>query len=224
MSQPGSQLDGSNEEYVTLANQTYDSLTTVPIPVIGIPAGTMTKYKGLLDTVNSSWAIVKHKTTSTSTQLTTFEISREALTKFLRTFVKQWLYDNDAATDDIIKATGFRVHSTTRTHHDGQPAETPVCGVKPISGHGLQFSVRTEEGNSGKPNAVSVVRIRYFIGEDAPADPSEFAHFQDFTKRPYLLMLNASDAGKTITIGICYVSSTGAIEGNYCVVIITKIP
>lgn len=224
MSQLPSQIDAPNPEYVILANQIYDVLTTAPIPAIGIPSSVMTKYKSLLDPVNESWDIVKNKATSTSVQLTIFNNNREALSVLLRPFVQQWLYANPLATNDIIQSTGLRLHSTNRVSHAGQPKDTPVASISPISGHGFKAIIRNEVGKLAKPDGVSIIRARYFIGVGAPANPWEFPMFKDYTKNPINLMIPADNAGQIITIAFCYVSTTGAVEGNYCVVIVTKVP
>jgi hypothetical protein len=224
MSQQKDQFDGPDEEYDTLVNQIYDFLTTAPIPAIGIPSGTMTDYLALLTPFNTSWGIVKTKSTATEAHRTTFHTNRGNLTTFLRTFVKMWLYDNVLATDTMITSTGMRLHSTSRISHNGAPADTPVQGLTPITGHRFDVNIRTVAGKIGKPDGVHLIRVRYFLGEGAPADPAKFASFQDFTRNPILLILAAENAGQKITIASCYVSGTGAIEGNYCTVIITNVP
>jgi len=224
MSQVQGQLDGSNPEYINITNQIYDVLTKVPIPKVGVPPAVITQFKDLLDPVNASWEIVKNKKTSTTVQLTLFNINRDALTTFLRPFIQQWFYNNPLATNDIIQSTGLRLHSTTRVSHAGQPKEIPVVGITPIAGHGFNANVRNEQGKKAKPNFVGTTRVRYFIGIGAPANPWEFPLFKDFTRNPINLMIPAEFAGQMITIAICYVSTTGAVEGNYCVVIVTKVP
>jgi len=224
MSQTPSQFDGSDQEVVDLSNQIYNTLTGVDAPKIGIPATVLTQFEGLLKPTNDTWAIAKNKTTSTRVQRTAYKNNLILLVTFLRTFVQQWLYNNGAATSDIIQSTGLRLHSTTRTSHAGAPKESPVAGVLPLTGHGLKAIVRNEEGKLAKPVGVGVIRARYFIGIGAPANPGEFPMFKDFTKSPFNLFLPADNAGQIITIAFCYVSTTGAVEGNYCVVIITKVP
>ena len=218
------QFSDSDQEFVTLSNQIYDELSGEDAPKIGVPATVFTQYKDLLTPTNDTWAIAKNKTTSTRVQRTAYKNNRILLTAFLRTFVQQWLYNNDAATTDIIQSTGLRLHSTSRTSHAGAPKDTPVAGVLPLTGHGLKAIVRNEEGKLAKPIGVGVIRARYFIGVGAPANPGEFPKFKDFTKSPFNLFLPAEDSGQMITIAFCYVSSTGAVEGNYCVVIVTKVP
>jgi hypothetical protein len=218
------QFEGPNDEYITLVNQTYTFLTTVPIPAIGIPAATMTSFEALLSPLNTSWGIAKNKAASTKAQQTTFSDNRDAMTVFMRPFVQQWLYKNALATDTIIQSTGLRLHSGTRTSHDGEPTEVPVIAVKPMLGHGFAFIVRTALGKKAKPVGVGIIRIRYFMGTGAPVEAADFPLFKDFTKAPITLTLPAANAGQDIAIAICYVSKVGALEGVYCTMVVTKVP
>lgn len=224
MSQEVDQFEVTDEDYDTLVNQTYDVLSTAPIPAIGIPPATMALFLGLLTPYNASWQIAKNKANCTKTQHTTYLIKRAELTNFLRPFVQMWLYNNRACSDTIITSTGMRLHSGTRTGHGGQPTEIPVMFIKPSSGHTIDVSIRTITGDLGKPVGVHCVRARYFIGKIPPADPAEFAKFKDFTKNPMILILPAASAGEEITVAACYVSESDAIEGRYCDSISINVP
>lgn len=218
------QFDCSDEDFDTLANQIYTEIQGLPTPGIGVPAATMTAYDALLIPFNASWLIAKNKANCTKTQHTTYLTNRAKLTNFLRPFVQMWVYDNVACSDDVITATGLRLHSGTRTGHGGQPAEIPVMGVTPAAGHTIDVNIRTATGGIGKPVGVHCARVRYFIGATPPADPAEFTKFKDFTKNPMILILPAINAGEEITIASCYVSESDAIEGRYCDPISINVP
>jgi hypothetical protein len=224
MSKLPDQFDGPEEEYDTLVNGMYNELNGLPAPGIGIPATTMTAYDTLLTPYNASYAIAKHKNTSTKTQQTTYHTNRAKLTNFLRPFVKMWLYDNDACEDDVITAAGMRLHSTTRTSREGKPSEIPVFVAEPALSHTFHVIIHTSTGNTGKPVGVHCTRIRYFVGANPPADPADFAKFQDYTKNPMELVLLATNAGMPIAMAACYVSESGSIEGNYSAIISTNVP
>lgn len=224
MSQKNDQFEGSNEDYDTLVNQIYKEIMGLPTPGIGVPAATMTAYNALLLPFNSSWLIAKSKTNSTKTQQTTFLTNRSKLTAFLRPFVLMWLYDNDNCSDDVITATGMRLHSDSRISRKGAPTEIPVMGLTPEKGHSINVNIRTATGGIGKPTGVHCTRIRYFVGATPPADPAEFSKFADFTANPMILILPAAIAGQEITIAACYVSESGAVEGRYCSEISINVP
>ena len=218
------QFTGSEAEFDTLVNQIYTEIEGLAAPGIGVPAATMTTFLGLLTPYNASYLIAKNKENCTKTQHTTYLTNRKNLTDFLRPFVKMWLYDNTAATDAIITATGMKLHSETRTSHGGQPAEIPAMVVKAAAAHTVDVHIHTSTGNIGKPVGVHSTRIRYFIGPNPPADPADFTKFVDFTKNPMALILPAANAGQEITIASCYVSEAGSIEGRYCNAITINIP
>ena len=193
-------------------------------PELEIPDTVLTKYLALLKKWNKTYAITKIKNNTTPTNRVAKNTAKLILTDFLRIFVQKWLYKNmPPCTEEIITSCGLKPHSTIRTSHQGLPVQIPYFGAKPNGNHGFDCSVKNESGLIAKPDKVAIMRIRYFIGEDAPLDPAKFTSFQDYSRIPIVLNLPAECAGKTITMACCYVNEAGD-EGPYSIIITTKIP
>ena len=210
-----------------LANLMYGVLMGVaPLaaPTLGIPSDVLVEYLRLLTIWNKAYEKTKNKNGSTHTNIVAKDEAKLELANFLRPFVQKWLYNNmPPCTAEIITSCGLKPHSTTRTSHQGKPKEIPAFGAKPNASHGFDCSVRNESGKVAKPIDSAIMRIRIFIGEDAPKDPAEFPIFQDFSRTPIIVVLPADSAGKTIVMATCYVSKGGE-EGDYSNIITTKIP
>ena len=146
------------------------------------------------------------------------------LTNFLRDFVKKYLYDNmPPCTNTIITSIGLKPHATTHTNHTGVPTSKPVFIALPNENHGFDCKVLNDFGKIAKPEGVSIMRIRYFEGADAPVDPSTFTSFKDFSRNLIVLSLSANKAGHPLAIAACYVNGSGD-EGPYSTVIVTTVP
>ena len=218
------QFDISDILFNILANLIYNTLTAVGAPALGIPTGTFTEYLGLLTPWNAIYEITKVKSGATPTNRITRDEKKAALTDFLRLFVKKWLYDNmPPCTATIITSLGLKPHSTTRTSHGGVPTIKATFAARPNVNHGFDCKVLDDSGKAAKPEGVSIIRIRYFVGTGAPVDPAKFPNFRDYSKQPIVLPLTIEEAGLPVAMASCYVNASGQ-EGPYSTVIVTTIP
>ncbi len=210
-----------------LVNLMYAILTGVDgviPPDLGIPDSVLTKYLTFLKRWNKIYAITKIKSNTTPTNRVAKNTAKLILTDFLRILVQKWLYKNmPPCNAEIITSCGLKPHSTTRTSHQGLPLQHPYFIAKPNENHGFDCSVKNESGMIAKPDKVAIMRIRYFIGDNAPPDPAKFTSFQDYSRVPIVLNLTTESAGETITMACCYVNEAGG-EGPYSIIIVTKVP
>ena len=126
-------------------------------------------------------------------------------------------------TASIITGLGLKPHSTDRINHQGVPTIKPFFAASPNNNHGFACKILSDLLKAAKPDGVSIMRIRYFLGAGAPIDPAKFTSFKDFGKQPIVLALTADDAGKPIAMAACYVNANGD-EGPYSTVIVTMVP
>ena len=202
----------------------YGTLTAVGAPALGIPTLVFTEYLALLSAWTEIYDITKVKSGTTPTNRVTRDGAKADLTDFLRLFVKKWIYDNmPPCTAAIITSLGLKPHATTRTSHKGVPTIKPAFTAKPTDNHGFACKVLDASGNAAKPEGVSIMRIRYFLGAGAPINPAKFTTFNDYSKQPIGLLLTIDDAGLPIAMASCYVNASGQ-EGPYSTVIITTVP
>jgi hypothetical protein len=171
---------------------------------------------------NSSWEKAKDPSHATVVDVAAKNDAKTDLLKFLRPFVKKVFYNNPDISDSMILDAGLRPHSKTKTSY-GKPKETPTFEVVPLAANTLQIITRNEQGKKSKPAGVLLIRTRYFIGENPPSDPADFPKFVDATKNPIKIFFNKADAGKDLTIAICYVGNNG-VEGAYGIVVTIKVP
>ena len=219
------QFDISDMLFNVLVNLIYNTLTAATgAPVLGIPVLVLADFLALLTPWNNIYNITKVKSGTTPTNRVTRDERKAALTDFLRLFVKRWLYDNmPPCTDTILTSIGLKPHATTHTSHGGVPVAKPVFKEKPSDNHGFNCKVMDNSGKAAKPDGVSIIRIRFFMGDVAPLDPAKFTSFKDFSKQPVVLQFTPEEAGETITMASCYVNASGD-EGPYSNIILTKVP
>ena len=207
-----------------LVNLIYSFLTATGAPALGIPPTEFVTFKALLDPWNEIYKITKEKSGTTPTNRVTRDDAKAALTSFLRIFVQKWLYNNmPPCTETIITSVGLKPHATTRTSHTGKPTIKPLFVAKPSENHGFNCKIQDTSGKAAKPVGISIMRIRYFVGIEAPVNPAKFTSFQDFSRTPIVLSLSSEEAGLPITMAACYVNAHG-VEGPYSTVIVTVVP
>ena len=225
MSSTKDQFDISDSLFNILVNLIYGILTaTTGAPALGIPEAVLEAYLALLTPWNTIYAITKVKSGATPTNRVTRTTCKQNLTAFLRDFVKKWLYDNmPPCTDEIITSLGMKPHSTTRTDHTGVPKMKAIFSATPNGNHGFKCGIMQTTGSAAKPEGVTIMRIRYFVGAGAGINPAKFTTFCDFSRRPIVLALTAEEAGQPIAMAPCYVNAKGE-EGPYGMIINTTIP
>lgn len=189
---------------------------------LNILADDITNLDGLVKLWNDGYAITKVAAQATPVDFAKKEANRETLTKFLRPYVQKYFYNNKGVTDAIIVKAGLRLHSDSKTKY-GTPTEIPSFSITPLVGNSIGLVVRNEQGKKAKPAGVQFIRVRYFVGEDAPAEPDEFSKFKDFTSHPITIQFDKAQAGKNLTLAVCYVG-TNASEGGYGLVVEVKVP
>ena len=218
------QFDIEDALFDVLVNLIYNTLSVVGAPVLGIPTTVFASYLALLTPWNTIYEITKVKSGTTPTDRVARDKAKANLTDFLRLFVKKWLYDNmPPCTNVIIKSLGLKPHSLSRTSHAGIPVIKATFRTVPNANHGFDCLVLDTAGKKAKPEGVAIIRVRYFVGEDAPANPALFTSFRDYSKQPITLPVGIEAAGLPIAMASCYVNASGQ-EGPYSTVVVTKVP
>lgn len=218
------QFNIEDKLFNVLVHLIYSTLTAVGAPVLSIPALQFTEFLALLSAWTEIYDITKIKSGTTPTNRITRDGAKADLTDFLRLFVKKWLYDNmPPCTATIITSLGLKPHAVTRTSYTGRPTIKATFAAKPNENHGFDCKVLDDSGKLAKPQGVSIIRIRYFMGVDAPINPAKFTSFRDYSKQPIVLPLTIEEAGQPIAMASCYVNASGE-EGPYSTVIVTTVP
>ena len=210
-------------EYLDMVNTLHDySATTEVAARLGIIAGDNTTFTTLLAPFVAIMLVMANKNAVNKIMTQKRDSTRAALTAFLRKFVAKWYYANLAATPNDILAAALWARSDSRIIHEGSAIEMTTMIVDSITGHMFQIAVKNQAGYAAKPANIVFMRVRYFMGADAPAEPADFQKMKDFSKHPIVLALPATLAGQEITISSCYVDAQGN-EGPYCVVVKTNV-
>ena len=127
MSDSTDQFGGPDETYDTLVNQIMEEVTDNAadwdIDTTVIAAGAT-----LLIAWSKIYAITKKKTKSNTTQRDKKDIARANLSKWMRKFVKVWIYANDSMDDGDVSDCGLKPHKTTKTKI-GKPATVPLMAM-----------------------------------------------------------------------------------------------
>ena len=171
---------------------------------------------------SKAWAKAEDANHATPIDIAEKNDSRVDLTTFLRTYVQKYFYANKTLTEAQMKDAGLRPRSTTRTSY-GTPTEIPTFEIGLLVGNIITVVARNEAGKKGKPAGVKAIRVRYFIGDAPPSEPSDYAKFVDGTKNPIKITFDKADAGKTVFIAVCYVGNN-ASEGRYGIVVKVNVP
>jgi len=190
---------------------------------LAIPATAIITLKANQTDWKTFWGISQNKKNATQVDRENTNTQKTKNITFLRTFIKQYYYDNPAATDADIMAAGLQPHSSAYSRTGIVSAEIPSIIVTPKAGHVLSFDCRNATGTKAKPKNILFIRIKWHAGINVPGNPTEFTRFKDFSKLPVTLTFAPEDAGKAIAIAGCYVTNKGP-EAPFTATISTMIP
>jgi hypothetical protein len=207
-----------NAAYDTFINQCYAAANANAL-AWGIPVNELAALLAVLTPFNVAWAISKNKSTATSVDRETTKIARAALTSVGRPFVQKWIQLNDQMSDADVISCGVEPRDKTKSAV-GVPETEPDMYLKPLTSHNIRGSFKQpagEDGSSkrGKPAGVKSVKVAYFIGANAPAEPRDYGKFISFTSTLGTISFDAADAGQPVTIAACWVNDKME-EGDYC--------
>src|ERR1051325_6334681 len=103
-----------NAKYDIFVNGFYTQVNTNKVAWVIDPLE-VTALLGVLTPWNTTWAISKNRTTSTSADRKNTSLARTALTTFARPFVQKWIYLNTNMTDADIITCGLDPHDRIKT-------------------------------------------------------------------------------------------------------------
>ena len=123
-------------------------------------------------------------------------------------------------------SAGLKVHKFTRSKTvpgTESTVEIPLVSFESFTGFILKLKCLNESGKTGKPKGIVFVRVRWIISDNPDSNPNRWIDFTDNTKGVIELKFQSGDAGKKLSIAVCYVTNKGK-EGTYCAIITTKVP
>jgi hypothetical protein len=122
--------------------------------------------------------------------------TRDALKKDIRVYVKAYLINNPAVTDEDKAAMGLPIYKTGKS--PVPPPET-VPELTVDTGTPRRHKVHYRDRGSkrrGKPPHVSGIEIRYAILDHYPASVNELTHSGFDTASPFVMDYGEEDRGK----------------------------
>ena len=191
--------------------------------ILGIPATTLIALKAMQTDWMNFWGISKNKKNATQVDRENTKTQKAKYIALLRTFIKQFYYDNPAATDADVLAAGLIPHSNAYSRGGAVSAEIPSITITPKAGHVFNFDCRNAAGTKAKPKDIIFIRIKWHAGINVPSNPEDFTRFKDYSKLPITLTFAPEDAGKAIAIAACYVTKKGP-EAPFTATVSTMIP
>jgi hypothetical protein len=125
-------------------------------------------------------------------------LAKNALKKEIRIYVRAYLINNPAVTDEDKTAMGLPVHKTTHT-----PVSVPTTAPQLFINTGTRrrFTITYQDEGSdrrGKPHGVHGVEVRWAILEHPPAVISELVNSAFDTKPPLTIDFEEHERGKKV--------------------------
>ena len=224
------QFGGPDETYDTLVNQimkqTSDNAAIWNIDPLVIAVG-----QPLLDVWNKKYGITKTKTTSNTSDREKTDLARVNLTKWMRKYVKVYIYENDSMDDGDVSACGLKPHKTTKTKI-GKPATVPLMAMQAGNPPNIKSFYRQQPDakgvkKRGKPEGVARVETAIFICLPLPPDDKgviafavppdsadDYGRIDDGTRTPMILPFKSKYSGLIIYTCSRWVTATG-IKGDW---------
>ena len=172
---------------------------------------------------SSFYAKSKNKKTASQVDNENTRAMKSKYIQFLRPFVKQCFYDNPLASKADILAAGLQTHSEARERSAIVSDEIPSVTAEPKANHSMLFHCLNAAGKVSKPAKMVFIRLKWFVGADAPTDPEDFTRFKDFSAHPIQITFKSTDAGKALSYAICYVTKKGP-EAPFTTIVHTMVP
>ncbi len=218
----GDQLRLPDESFDTL-QESIESYSVTKKTQLGIPPAPLLELSSNKVSWEGYWALSKNKKTASQVDNENTRAMKSKYIDFLRTFVKQYYYDNPAATDADILSAGLIPHSATRPRTIPPSGIMPSVTAEPKAAHTMLFKCLNPGGNVAKPRKIVFIRVKWFVGVDVPAEPEMFTRFKDFSKHPVQITFNTADAGKPMAYAVCYVANDGT-EAPFTTIVHTMVP
>ena len=198
---------------------------TTNATALGAPAKTVTATTTKVATFKNFNAITKDTKNRTSIDVENKNVSKKDMIADLRINAKQYYYDNPAATSIMVMDAGLRARAAKRAKKSSGDVsiEIPKVSIEPVKGHKVEMECLNSGDTKGKPDGITLIRVKTNLGVPVPAETEDFPDFQDFSKHPIVLAFKVADAGKPLAIAVCYVMANGT-EGSCCDVIFTHVP
>ena len=123
--------------------------------------------------------------------------ARKAFAKELRKFVKKFINENAAVTNDNRRDLGVTVYDTTRTRV-AVPTVQPAGSVRKINPHEHVLQIKNPEtpNSNAKPVGVRATRVFRFVGTAAPANVSQYQLVGSATRHLFTSAFAPEDVGK----------------------------
>jgi hypothetical protein len=124
--------------------------------------------------------------------------TRDALKKDVRLYVRAYLINNPAVTDEDKIAMGLPIHKTSHT-----PVAVPVTAPRLFPNTGTRRRIIIEyrdegSGRRGKPRGVHGIEVCWAVLDRPPADIGELVKSSFDTKSPLTLEFEEHERGKHV--------------------------
>jgi hypothetical protein len=130
--------------------------------------------------------------------------TRDALKKEVRLYVRAYLINNPAVTDEDKIAMGLPVYKTTHT-----PVPIPATAPQLFPNTSVRRRISVEyrdegSGRRGKPRGVHGIEVRWAILDHPPANIKELTHSAFDTRSPLTLEFEEHERGKHVYMCGCW--------------------
>ena len=175
----------------------------------GISADDVTALMALQTVWATAFAKASNRQNRSSADVQAKDDARAPFQKSIRSFVAQWLANNNKVTNSDRERLEITVKSGTRTPV-AVPVSTPV-GTIDFSirqQHSLSF-VDSATNGKAKPDGVHGCEVWLKKGGEAPKTDADFSYVGIDTKSPYVLSFSVEDIGKTIYYRMRWINKRG---------------
>jgi len=123
--------------------------------------------------------------------------ARRAFVRAIRIFVKKFINENAAVTNDQRRELGVTVYDTTRTRV-AVPTIQPAARIDRINPHEhlLRINDPTNPATNAKPKGVRATRVFRFVGDTPPASVSQYQLVGTATRHLFRSEFESAEAGK----------------------------
>jgi hypothetical protein len=124
--------------------------------------------------------------------------AKDALKKEIRIYVRAYLINNPAVTDEDKTAMGLPIHKTTHTPVS-VPTTAPQLFISTETRRRLTITYRDEGSDRrGKPHGVHGIEVKWAILDDPPTDISFLINSAFDTKPPLNIDFEEHNRGKKV--------------------------
>lgn len=177
--------------------------------VWGILAADVTALKTKQTAWITAFTKASNKQNRSAADVRAKDDAREPYEKGLRSFIAQWLANNNKVTDSDRERMDITVKSGTRTPV-AIPVSMPVATVdfSVRQQHSL-FFVDSATNGKAKPDGVQGCEVWMKNGGEAPKTDADFSYVGIDTKSPYVISFSVSDIGKTVYYRMRWINKRG---------------